>query len=489
MSYPLDLRAMVQERPVPGERRLSAILAADVVGYSRLMGTDEEGTLAQLKAHRQTIIDPKITEYRGRIVKTTGDGLLIEFASIMDAMRCAVEVQRTMADINAEVPRDKRFELRIGINVGDIVSDGGDIFGDSVNLAARLESIADRGGICVSRQVIDQIEGKLDLSFRELGRQNLKNIAKPIEVYAVELDAAGSHASRVLAASNLQQQICYCKSPDGVRLAYATVGGGPPLLRSAHWMSHLEYDWGLPIRRSLLHGLAKDYTLIRYDPRGTGLSDWDVGEISFDAWVSDMETVVEAVGLDRFPLLAFSQGCAVSIAYAVRHPERVSQLILYGGFAVGQNKQPNLTAADRERFSTMKTLMRLGWGTDDPTFRQVFTSWQLPAATREQADAYNELQRISASPDSAVRYWETAINIDVRDLLGQVKVPTLVFHVQDDRSVPIALGREIAAGIPGAQFVALPGKNHMLLEQDPGMAPFFRELRSFLRLPTKPQPV
>jgi pimeloyl-ACP methyl ester carboxylesterase len=253
-------------------------------------------------------------------------------------------------------------------------------------------------------------------------------------------------------------------------------------------MSHLEYDWGLPIRRSLLHGLAKDYTLTRYDPRGTGLSDWDVGDISLDAWVSDMETVVEAVGLDRFPLLAFSQGCAVSIAYAVRHPERVSRLVLYGGFAVGQNRQPNLTAADRERFSAMKTLMRLGWGTDDPTFRQVFTSWQMPAATREQADAYNELQRMSASPESAVRYWETAINIDVRDLLAQVKVPTLVFHVQDDRSVPIALGREIAAGIAGARFVALPGKNHMLLEHDPGMAPFFHELRAFLRLPTKPQP-
>jgi class 3 adenylate cyclase len=159
------------------------------------MGTDEEGTLAQLKAHRQAIIDPKITEYRGRIVKTTGDGLLAEFASIMDAMRCAVEVQRTMTDNNPEVTRDKRIELRIGINVGDTVSDGGDIFGDSVNLAARLESIADHGGICVSRQVVDQIEGKLDLSFRELGRQNFKNIAKPIEVYAVELDPAGDDRS------------------------------------------------------------------------------------------------------------------------------------------------------------------------------------------------------------------------------------------------------------------------------------------------------
>jgi class 3 adenylate cyclase/pimeloyl-ACP methyl ester carboxylesterase len=470
------------------ERRLAAILAADVAGYSRLMGTDEEGTLAQLKAHRKTLIDPKIAEYRGRIVKTTGDGLLVEFASVLDAVRCAVEVQRTMADNNAGVPRDKRIELRIGINVGDIVSDGGDIFGDGVNLAARLESIADRGGICVSRQVMDQIEGKLDLSYRELGRQNLKNIAKPIEVYAVELDPAGSRASKVLAASNLQQQICYCKSTDGVRLAYATVGSGPPLVRSAHWLSHLQYDWELPIRRPLLLGLAKDHTLIRYDPRGSGLSDWDVGEISFDAWVSDMEAVVNTIGLVRFPLLAFSQGCAVSVAFAVRHPERVSHLVLYGGFAVGQNKQPNCTAVDRERFATMKTLMRLGWGTDDPTFRQVFTSWQLPAATRDQADAYNELQRLSASPECAVRYWETAVNIDVRDLLAKVKVPTLVFHVQEDRSVPIALGREIAAGIPGARFVALPGRNHMLLEQDPGMAPFFEELRSFLRGPAQPQP-
>jgi pimeloyl-ACP methyl ester carboxylesterase len=198
-----------------------------------------------------------------------------------------------------------------------------------------------------------------------------------------------------------------------------------------------------------------------------------------------METVVEAVGLDRFPLLAFSQGCAVSIAYAVRHPEKVSQLVLYGGFAVGQNKQPNLTAADRERFSTLETLMRLGWGTDDPTFRQVFTSWQLPAATREQADAYNELQRMSASPESAVRYWETAINIDVRDLLAQVKVPTLVLHVQDDRSVPIALGREIAAGIPGARFVALPGKNHMLLEQDPRYGTFLPGVAVVLALANK----
>jgi class 3 adenylate cyclase len=173
------------------ERRLTAILAADVAGYSRLMGADEEGTLAQLKVHRQALIDPKITEHRGRIVKTTGDGMLVEFASVVDALRCAVEVQRGMTERNAEVSPDKRIEFRVGINIGDIIEDGGDIFGDGVNVAARLEGIADRGGICISRQVLEQVEGKLDLAFRELGRQNFKNISRPVEVYAINLDEAG----------------------------------------------------------------------------------------------------------------------------------------------------------------------------------------------------------------------------------------------------------------------------------------------------------
>jgi class 3 adenylate cyclase/pimeloyl-ACP methyl ester carboxylesterase len=462
------------------ERRLAAVLAADVAGYSRLMGVNEEGTHAALKAHRRELIGPKIAEHRGRIVKTTGDGVLGEFASAVDAVRCAVEIQRAMAERNADIPQDRRIEMRIGINVGDIIFDEGDIYGDGVNVAVRLESIADRGGICISRQVLDQIEGKPDFAFRELGRQNLKNIAKPIEVYAIDLDAAASPGARFLSTANLLQEIRYCKAPDGVRLAYAAVGAGPPLLKSAHWLGHLEYDWELPVFRHFLLGLAKEHTLIRYDARGNGLSDWDVREISLDAWVSDMETVVEAAGLDRFALLGSSQGCPVSVAYAVRHPERVSHLILYGGFAVGSNKRANLTAADLERFAAMRTLTKLGWGADDPTFRQIFTSLMMPGATREQADAFNELQRLSGSPEGAVRYLETVAELDVRELLPQVKAPTLVMHVRDDRRIPIELGREMAAGIPGARFVALPGKNHIQLEQDPGMVRFFKELHLFL---------
>jgi len=472
---------LARAREQQPKRHLAAILAADVAGYSRLMGADEEGTLAELKKHRRELGDPKIKERRGHIIKTTGDGMLVEFASAVDAVRCAVEIQRGMAERNAGVPPENRLEFRIGINVGYIIKDAGDIFGNEVNVAARLESIADRGGICISRQVLDQIEDKLELSFRELGRQNLKNISKPIEVYAVDFDGRGGPASSILANASLEQEIRYCHTSDGVRLAYAKIGTGPPLVRPAHWLGHLEYDFELPISRHLLLGLARDFTLTRYDARGNGLSDWDVGELSLDAWVSDLETVVDAAGLERFPLLGMSQGCAVAIAFAVRHPQRVSHLVLYGGFAVGRCKRPNVTDADRERFAAMVTLMKLGWGADNQTFRQMFTSLLLPTATREHADAFNELQRKSASPECAVRYYETVSNFDVGPLLQQVATPTLVMHAQDDAMVPVKVGRELAAGIPGARFVALPGQNHIFLDHDPGVPKFFDELRHFLK--------
>jgi len=222
------------------ERRLAAILAADVAGYSRLMGADEEGTLASLKSHRRELIDGKIAEHRGRIVKTTGDGILIEFPSVVDAARCGVEVQQGMAERNARVAPDRRIEFRVGINLGDVIVDGDDLYGDGVNIAARLEGIAEPNGICISRQVFEQIEGKLAASYRELGPQQLKNIAKPVDVYAVTpLGTASAISAPGIAAKPLQQEIKYCRASDGVRLAYATVGKGPPLVKTANWMNHL----------------------------------------------------------------------------------------------------------------------------------------------------------------------------------------------------------------------------------------------------------
>src|SRR6516225_5693064 len=328
------------------------------------MGMDEEGTLAQLKGHRQALIDPKIEEHRGRIVKTTGDGMLVEFASMVDAVRCAVEVQRGMSERNVGVSVEKRIEFRFGIHLGDIIIDGDDIYGDDVNIAARLEGIAEPGGICISRQAHGHLLEKLSLTCEKLGLRNLKNIAKPVEVYSVNFSSV-----------SMTQEIKYCRARDRVRLAYATVGQGPPLVKAANWLNHLEYDWESPIWHHLLEGLARNHTLVRYDARGNGLSDWDVDELSLDAWVSDLETVVDAIGVEHFPILGISQGGPVAVAYAVRHPERVSRLILYGAFALGGKRR---SPAEKEMRDAMTTLMRIGWGADNPSFRQMFTARFIP---------------------------------------------------------------------------------------------------------------
>lgn len=441
------------------------------------MGADEEGTLAQVKARRRVLVDPKIRQHRGRIVKTTGDGMLVEFASAIDAVRCAVEVQRGMAKRKAEAPHERRIEFRVGINIGDLIIDKSDIFGDGVNVAARLEAIAEPGGIVISRQVYDQIEGKLTLSFRNLGYRDLKNIVKPIEVFAIEGIGRSGETLIFGSSPGTAQEIKYCRAPDGVRLAYAISGSGPILVKAANWLNHLEYDWESPIVGHIFRRLSRDFTLIRYDARGNGMSDWDVDELSLDAWVNDLETVVDAVGLERFPLLGISQGCAISVAYAVRHPERVSHLVLYGGYAVGGKKR---TSAERERRNAMATLMRLEWGADNPSFRQMCTGLLIPGATREQADSFNELQRRTTSPECAAQYFDVVGDMDVTDLLAQVKAPTLVLHARGDRMIPIEVGRQLAAGIPGARFIALQGQNHILLQHEPAAERFFEETKLFL---------
>ena len=226
--------------------------------------------------------------------------------------------------------------------------------------------------------------------------------------------------------------------------------------------------------------LAREHTLIRYDTRGNGLSDWEADDISFDAFVSDLETVCEATKLERFAMLGISQGCAVSIAYAVRHPERVSHLVLYGGYALGRGRRPS-SESQQEEDAAMLTLVRLGWGKENPAFRQLFTSQFVPGATKEQADWFNELQRLTTSPECAVRYMKATHEIDVTELLPQLKVPTLVMHARDDARVPFDDGRRMAAGIPGARFVTLQSKNHLILEHEPAFGRLLEEVRLFLQ--------
>ena len=437
-----------------GHRRLTAILSADVVGYSRLMAVDEGATLAQLNAHRRELIEPKAAEYRGRVVKLMGDGILMEFASVVDAVNFAVDVQSATKLRNATIPAEKQIVYRVGINIGDIIVEGDDIFGDGVNVAARLEGLAEPGGICISDIVRQSIEGKVDLALDDLGERSLKNISRRVRIWRWR--PRDSAMAAVEPAAHLEQEIHFCAAPDGVQIAYSSVGSGPPLVKAPNWMNHLEFDWQSPIWRHLLRELARDHTLVRFDQRANGLSDWEVEDISLDAFVSDLETVVDALGLERFPLFGISQGCAISIAYANRNPGRVSHLVLYGGFARGRLRRGS--QVEKEQAEAMHTLIRLGWGQDNPAFRQMFTSAFVPGGTREQMEWFNELQRISVSPENAVRIRKVTDEFEVMELLPRVNVPTLVLHCRGDAIAPFTEGRRLSVRHSQRTFCSARGR-------------------------------
>jgi class 3 adenylate cyclase/pimeloyl-ACP methyl ester carboxylesterase len=470
------------------QRRLAAILAADVVGYSRLMGTDEIGTLKSLKAHRRELVDAAIAEHHGRIVKTTGDGMLVEFASVVDAVGCAVNIQRDMVRRNAGIAEDKQIVFRIGINVGDIIIDGDDIFGDGVNIAARLETLCEPGGVCISRAANDQIRDKLSIAFADLGEQAVKNISRAIGVFGLAakdiatlpaVSASATEDTVRSTAPKYEQDIHFCQTSDGVQLAYARMGQGFPIVKTGNWLTHIEFDFDSPVWQPLYRELCRDNTFLRYDARGNGLSDREVTDVTFEHFVGDLETVVDAAGLDRFVLLGISQGCAVSIAYAIRHPDRVSHLVLFGGYALGWKKRAR-TESEKEAGEAMLTLMRIGWGQENPAFRQMFTTQFIPDASKAQTDWFNEFQRISASPADAVRNLVANGETDVTSLLSQVRVPTLVMHSRHDARVPMESGRRMAAAIPGARFVPLESRNHLIMEHEPAFERFLQEVRAFV---------
>lgn len=277
----------------------------------------------------------------------------------------------------------------------------------------------------------------------------------------------------------LKQQIRFCTAPDGVRIAYATSGKGPPLVKVGNWLSHLEFDLTSPVWGHVLEMLSSGHTLVRYDQRGTGLSDREVEQVSFELWLQDLETVIDAAGLERFPMLAISQGVSLAIAYTARHPERVSRLVLQGGYARGRRKRGGGRLLDEEA-ETQAKLMEIGWGRADPAFRQFFTSQFLPEGTPEQHRWFNELARVSTSPANAARTLRVFDSIDVSNLLAQVHCPALVLHATGDLRVPFDEGRLIAAGIAQARFVPLHSVHHLMLAQDAVWPQWVQEVREFL---------
>jgi pimeloyl-ACP methyl ester carboxylesterase/DNA-binding SARP family transcriptional activator len=341
-------------------------------------------------------------------------------------------------------------------------------------LVERLRSEPERAiAYAQTLQSMDPADEQASLEIRSLASSARQQAAR-----SPSANEKPRHDGDFRGACETSQEIRYCRSADDVQIAYAVSGTGPPILRAAHWMSHLQYEWESPVWRHWIDSLSRENTLIRYDERGNGLSDWNAGDLSFAAMVSDLKSVADASGLQRFPLLGVSQSCAVSVAYAVEHPQRVSRLILYGGYAKGWRRR-----GDRHEIDTheaMTTLIREGWGKDNPAFRQLFTEAFIPGASREQMAWFNDLQKKTASPANASRLHDAFGDMDVSALLREVRVPTLVLHARDDAAVPFDQGRALAAGIPGARFVDLNSANHILLVDEPAFADFLREIRSFI---------
>jgi pimeloyl-ACP methyl ester carboxylesterase len=277
----------------------------------------------------------------------------------------------------------------------------------------------------------------------------------------------------------MNQQIRFCESFDGTRIAWAVTGQGPPLVKAPHWLTNLEYEFESPIWRPWIEALSANRTLLRMDERACGLSDWNVADISLEAWVRDLEAVVDRAGFERFALLGCSQGAAISIEYAVRHPERVSHLIIHGGYARGWLKR-GLPAERVAELEAQLKLIETGWGREDSTYRQMFAISFVPGATMEQVNSLSELQRRSASPENAVRIVRSFFGIDVQERARLVQCPTLLIHARGDRRAPFEEGRLLANLIPGARLVPLESENHVLLKNESAFRTFFDELNAFL---------
>jgi pimeloyl-ACP methyl ester carboxylesterase/DNA-binding winged helix-turn-helix (wHTH) protein len=326
--------------------------------------------------------------------------------------------------------------------------------------------------ISAARAAIDD-DGKQQKWIKTIPRRGFRFVGT-VET-ADGADQAAAHGD---ATDQKHQRIALCHSRDGTRIAYATSGSGYPLVKAGHWLTHLEHDWHSPIWRPMLDKLSGSFQLVRYDQRGNGLSDWQIAGLSLDCFVDDLEAVVDAAGLDRFALYGTSQGAPIAVAFAHRYPDRVSHLVLHGGFEKG--RLIRTAESERAQAEAILTLMRHGWGKPGSAFINAFASLFIPDGNREQTEALVELQSLTTSPENAVALRSAVDRLDVSDLVQAVSVPTLVLHSRHDAVQPLDQGRQLASRIPGAEFVLLESRNHMILPQEKAWPIVFERLDRFI---------
>jgi pimeloyl-ACP methyl ester carboxylesterase/class 3 adenylate cyclase len=461
---------------VPQSRKLAAILALDVVEYTRLMHEDAAGILSALNTIYRSVVTPAVTTVGGRVAKLLGDGALIEFSSAGAALRCALRVQQEMRSPRPPYRFLEPIRLRAGLHAGDIVIEGDDIFGEGVAIASRLQGAAQPGGILASRSFCDLAGSDIPVRMRREGLHSFKGLVQPIEVLSVDFTDATVAVRRAELARN--QQIRFCSAKDGVRLAWTVNGDGPTIVKAPNWFGHLELDWRLPIA-TIINSVVEKYRLVRFDQRGNGLSDWNADKISFGSFVDDLECVFDAASVERAPILAVSQGGAIAAAFAARAPERVSAIVMIGSFPQGPRRR---SQQDAEHAAALSAMMAAGWNDPYPSLRDLIANIMSPTMSEEQRRAFAEDMLQLISPENAARIRRAIDDLDVTGLLGSIAVPCLLLHCRGDRLQPVEQGRMFAAGLPNAHFIAYDGVNHVPLDSDPVWPLIERDIHAFLSL-------
>jgi class 3 adenylate cyclase/pimeloyl-ACP methyl ester carboxylesterase len=498
-------------------RELAAIMFSDIAGYTAIMGRDEAKGIGALHQHRE-LLRSLLPKYNGRMLGEIGDGTLSSFHSATDAVNCAHELQAALVD-------DAELKLRVGIHVGDVVFSNNNVVGDGVNVASRIHSLAPPGGICVSDHVYDEIRNKPGMAATYLGEKRLKNVSRPIRVYTLTTTASsirggkstGSAFARLarlrlpslrtlgLASAGtalvgyvlysvfyveiatalliyvprmlpvrVHQKIGYCTTSDGVRIAYGTIGNGPPVVFVVGLATHLTQGASSPVYNSdVLEYMGAHHLVVQYDGRGCGLSERGLSDYSLEPRLRDLEAVVDALKLRRFALWGYSVGGPAVIAYAARHPERVTRVILGGTWPGGGtdseaakkaiNAAELNTPAERQRQQAITLVMG---GLNNPAYRDMFTDLLMPNGSAVQKRFMNEMMLICETPEDVDAFLLASSKIDVSALARQIKAPTLVIHVRGDQVVPFYAGVYLASLIPGARLVPIEGSDAVSVPGD-----------------------
>jgi pimeloyl-ACP methyl ester carboxylesterase len=466
-----------------------------VVGYTALTERDEAGAVRVRDAHRE-LVRTLVGQFDGEVIDATGDESLSIFASALQAVDCALALQGALRSHPA-------LRVRIGIHLGDVLRRDGEIIGEGVNVAARVRPLAEPGGICVSEPVYQMVRSRAQVKARSLGPRALKNVDQPLAVYALDSEEVASaqathrsgrrrrrlalvagvaglllgglwlarapllawlavNAPRVMGAS-IEQQIAFAETPDGVRIAYATSGSGPPLVFVLGWGTHLTEGMGSPLydQSGFLAFYSRQHRVVRYDGRGFGLSDRDVTDFSLEARLLDLETVIDALGLERFGLYAFSAGGPTGVAYAARHPERVSHLVLAATYS-GDNPDP-------ARAEHLRNLIRFaGSSWDTPMGRASFVEFLAPEADEVGRRVLMHFLQLAASGESILGFFGASGEIEVSEEARRIRVPTLVVAGDADTTIPLTASRRLASLIPNARFEVIEGGTHIgASAQDP----------------------